>query len=326
MIRRRLIAMSGGTALTWPLASYAQQNPGVPRIGLVFPGPKAAAGPRAEAMLSGLRAVGYNAPAQIELVLRTLDGDSSRIDSLVEDVIAGKVNLLIAAGSSALNAARAATRTIPIVAIDLETDPVTSGVASSLARPDGNVTGVFLDFPDFTAEWIEFLLECNPALSRVAVLWDPATAPVQVEAVRKAAASQRIDIGIVETPSATDLESAFLTARQRDAGALVIASSPMFGARLHVLAELAMRHRLPAITLFPDFARLGGVLAYGPNLLGMWRLLGVVSGKVLRGEAPATYPIERPTKFELVLNLKTANALGLAIPASLLLRADEVIE
>jgi putative ABC transport system substrate-binding protein len=330
MKRRQFITLVGGAAaplaMLWTLAATAQQPPEVPRVGFVYPGPKAAAGPRIEAMLSGLRVSGYAAPTQVELVVRTADGDPTRIASLVEEIVAKKVNVIIANGPPVLHVARSATRTIPIVAIDLETDPVASGVAASLAHPGGNITGVFLDFPDFTAKWIEMLVESNPKLSRTAVLWDPITGPVQMESVKKAAGSLNIQLDILEVRRPSDFETAFLNASQRGAGAMVILSSPLISPNVQILAELALRHRLPAITLFPDFARTGGLLAYGPNLLGLYRLAGIVGGKVLRGANPAELPIERPTKFELVLNLRTADALGLSISASLLLRADEVIE
>jgi putative ABC transport system substrate-binding protein len=324
--RREFISTLCGAAVAWPLGARAQQAPEVPRIGFVFPGPKAAAAPRIEAMLSGLRVSGYAAPAQVEIVARAADGDPAQIVPLVTDVIAKNVNVIIANGPPVLLAARSATRTIPIVALDLETDPVASGAAASLARPGGNITGVFLDFPDFTAKWIEMLVESNPKLARAAVLWDPVTGPVQVDSVKKAGATLKVELDIVEVARPSDFDAAFLTASQRGAGAMVILSSPLIGPNVQTLAELALRHRFPAITLFPDFARAGGLLAYGPNLISLYRLVGVLAGKVLRGVNPAELPIERPTKFELVLNARTAGALGISVPTSLLLRADEVIE
>ena len=183
----------------WPFSVGAQQIPeGVPRVGFVYPGSKEAAVSRIEAIISGLRVSGYAAPAQIELVARTADGDPARIVPLVEELIAKNVNLIIANGPPVLHVARLAIRTIPIVALDLETDPVASGVATSLGRPGGNITGAFLDFPDFTTKWIELLVENNPKLSRVAVLWDPVTGPVQVELVKKVAGSLKIQLVTLE--------------------------------------------------------------------------------------------------------------------------------
>jgi putative ABC transport system substrate-binding protein len=326
MRRREFLAVLGGVA-AWPFSVRAQPTPeGVPRVGFVYPGPKEAAASRIEAIMSGLRVSGYAAPAQVDFVARIADGDPARIAPLVEEIIAKNVNLIIANGPPVLHVARSATRTIPIVAIDLETDPVATGVATSLGRPGGNITGVFLDFPNFTAKWIELLVENNPKLSRMAVLWDPVTGPVQMESVKKVAESLNIQLVTLEVRRPSDFEGAFSMATQRGADAMVMLSSPLISGNVRMLAELSVRHRLPAITLFPDFARTGGFMAYGPNLLGLYRRVGVLAGKVLRGANPAELPIERPTKFELVLNLRTADALGLSIPASLLLRADEVIE
>jgi putative tryptophan/tyrosine transport system substrate-binding protein len=325
MRRRAFITLIGGAA-TWPLALHAQQAAEIPRVGFVYPGSKAAAATRIEAIMSGLRVSGYAAPAQVELVARTADGDPTRIAPLVEEILAKNVNVIIANGPPVLHVARSATRTVPIVAIDLETDPVAIGLAASLARPGGNITGVFLDFPDFTAKWIELLVESNPKLSRAAALWDPVTGPVQVESVKKAAESLNIELEILETRRTADFEGAFLIAIQRGAGAMAMLSSPLISSNVQLLAELSVGHRIPAITLFPDFARTGGLLAYGPNLLGLYRRVGVLAGNVLRGANPADLPIERPTKFELVLNLRTADVMAISIPASLLLRADEVIE
>jgi ABC-type uncharacterized transport system substrate-binding protein len=325
MRRREFISLLGGT-VAWPFTARAQQTSGIPRFGFVYQGSQAAMAVRIEAILSGLRVSGYAAPAQVEIMGRAAEGDPARIVPLVAEIIAKNVSVVMVSGPLALNAARSATRTIPVVAIDFETDPIASGVAATLARPGGNITGVFLDFPDFTAKWMEMLVESNPKLSRAAVLWDPDTGPVQLDSVRKAAKTLNVQLEVVEAHHASDFDAAFSMANQREVGALVMPSSPLIAPNVQVLAELALRHRLPAITLFPDFARAGGLLAYGPNLLSMYRLVGVAAGKVARGANPAELPIERPTKFETVLNMRTARALGISIPTSLLLRADEVIE
>ena len=199
-------------------------------------------------------------------------------------------------------------------------------MAASLARPGGNITGIFLDFPDFMAKCMELLVESNPKLSRVAVLWDLTTGTVQMESVKKAAEKMNVELDVLEVQRPSDFDTAFLMASQHGAAGMVMLSSPLVAPNVQVLAGLALRHRFPAITLFPDFGRAGGLLAYGPNLLSLHRLTGVLAGKVLRGANPGELPIERPTKFETVLNMRTAHALGISIPTSLLLRADEVIE
>src|SRR5215510_15343191 len=215
MRRREFFGFVGGAVAFWPVSLRAQPSPeGVPRVGFVYPGSKEVAASRMDAIMSGLRVSGYAAPAQVELVARTADGDPARIAPLVEELIGKNVNVIIANGPPVLHIARAATRTIPIVAIDLETDPVASGVAASLGRPGSSVTGVFLDFPDFTTKWIELLRESNPKLSRMAVLWDPTTGPVQLESIKRAAGLFKIELDILEVRSASNFEDAFSAARQ----------------------------------------------------------------------------------------------------------------
>ena len=308
--RREFITLLGSAALAWPLAARAQQASEVPRVGYVYTGPKAAAASRVDAMIHGLRETGFASPAQVEIVVRLTDGDPAQIAPMVEEVVGKKVNVFVANGPAVLQVARKAAGAIPIVALDLESDPVAIGIAASLAHPGGNITGVFMDFPDFTAKWLELLVESNPKLSRVAVLWDPGTGPAQMEAVKKVAGSMKIELDILQVRVVSDFEAAFSTASQRGDGAMVILSSPLISPNVQILADLALRNHLPAITLFPDFARSGGLLAYGPNLLDLVRLIGNLTGKVLQGAKPADLPIERPSKFELVLNMRTAKALG----------------
>src|SRR6201982_4044348 len=297
MRRREFVKLFMGSAVAWPLTARAQQQTSeIPRFGFVYQGSQAAMALRIEAILSGLRVSGYAAPAKVEIMGRAAEGDPAKIDPLVAEVIANNVSVIMASGPLILNAARSATRTIPIVAIDLETDPVASGVAASLARPGGNITGVFLDFSDFTAKWMEMLVESNPKLSLAAVLWDPDTGPVQLDSVRKAARTLNVELEVLEVHRASDFDAAFLMANQRGVGAMVIPSSPLIAPNVQVLAEIALRHRLPAITLFPDFARAGGLLAYGPNLLSMYQLAGVFAGKIARGGDPGTLRSERHAK------------------------------
>jgi len=227
-----------------------------------------------------------------------------------------------------VRAALSATQTIPIVANDLESDPVDTGWAASLAHPGGNITGVFLAFPDFAAKWLGLLKDALPELSRVAVLWDPSTGLFQKKAIEDAAKSSKLKLAleIIEVRTPSDLDGAFSSAKRGGAYALVMLSSPLSSANVRKEAELAILHNLPVITLFPDFARVGGLMAYGPNLLGVFRDTGGMIAKVLQGTNPADLPIQRPTKFELVINLKTVRALGLTLPDTLVALADEVIE
>lgn len=329
MRRRYFIKVAAGSAVTWltsPLAVVAQQPANIPRIGFVYPGPAGAAAVRVDALVKGLREAGFDTPTQVEVVVRSTGGDVALLEPLVHEVFAQQVRVFVAASPAVLQVAHKAESAVPIAAIDLESDPVASGYAASLVHPGGNITGIFMDFPDFTAKWLELLLESSPKLSRVAILWDPVTGPVQLEAVKSAAALRKTEMDVFQSRSASDFESIFSTASEHGAGAIILLSSPLIATNLAVLADLALRYHLPAITLFPDFARSGGLLAYGPNLLDLFRLLGHTSGKILQGAKPADMPIERPAKFELVLNMRTAKALGLTVETGLLLRADEVIE
>ena len=321
--RRELVLALGGVAAAWPLAARAQQAGRVPRIGVVYPGPQAGAPPRIQAVLDGLRAGGHS---QVEIVLRVADGDPSRISPLVTEVIASKVDVLFAIGPAVVKAARSATQTLPIVANDLESDPVDTGWAASLAHPGGNITGVFMAFPDFATKWLGLLKETNSQLSRIAILWDPSAGLFQKQAIEAAAKASKVTLETMEVRTPSDLDGAFNSAKRGGAEAVIMLSSPLISANVRKEAELAILHNLPVITLFPDFARAGGLMAYGPNLLGAIRDAGGMIAKVLQGRKPADLPIQRPTKFELVINLKTAKALGLTLPNTLLALADEVIE
>jgi putative ABC transport system substrate-binding protein len=323
--RRELVLALGGVAATWPLAARAQQaeRGGGPRIGVLYPGPQAGAPPRVQAVLDGLRAGGYS---QVEIVLRVAEGDPSRITPLATEVITSKVDVFFAIGPAVVQAARSATQTLPIVAIDLESDPVDTGWAASLAHPGGNITGVFMAFPDFATKWLGLLKDTFPQLSHVAVLWDPSTGLFQKKAIETAAKASKLAVDTIEVRTPSDLDGAFSSAKRGGADSLVMLSSPLISANVRKEAELAILHNLPVITLFPDFARSGGLIAYGPNLLGAIRDAGGMIAKVLQGRKPAELPIQRPSKFELVINLKTAKALGLNLSDNFLTLADEIIE
>ena len=325
MRRREFMSLLGGMA-AWPAAAQGQQQTKIRTIGFLYPGATAAAPPRIAALLSGLRSGGYREPEDVEVLARITGGDSTLLASMAADLVARKVDVIVPVSPAAVRAARSATATTPIVASDLESDPVGAGFVTSVRRPGGNITGVFLDFPDFSKKWLELLKELVPQVASVAVFWDPATGTTQLKAVESAAGTLNLKLEILEVRVLADLEAAFFSATQRGAGAVLMLSSPLIGANTKLLANLASTQRLPAMTLFTDFARDGGLMAYGPNLLAFFRQQGVLAAKVLHGEKPAELPIETPTKFEFVLNLRTAKLLGINIPPSILLRADEVIE
>jgi putative ABC transport system substrate-binding protein len=323
--RREFITRLGGVAAAWPLMARAQHAKKVFQVGVLYPGLQAAMASRVAAIQSGLRAGGLSTE-QFEIVPRTTDGNPALLTSMAADLVARKVDLICAQSSAAVRAARALTDNIAIVAIDLETDPVAEGFIATPARPGGNVTGVFLDFPDFSKKWLEVLKEAVPQLTNVAVLWDPAVGSYQLKSVETAAKTLGLTLVVQEVHRSDEFELAFSSIVQKDVGAVVMLPSTIVGSATKFLADFVLKHRLPAVTLFSDFARNGGLMAYGPNLLGVVRHQGIMAAKILLGVSPAVTPIETPTKFEFVLNLKTANALGLTIPAVVLLRADEVIE
>jgi putative ABC transport system substrate-binding protein len=236
------------------------------------------------------------------------------------------VDVIIAISPSGVMAARGATSTIPIVAVDLETDPVAAGLADSLGQPGRNITGVFLDLAEVSAKCLQLLEEIIPRLGRVGVLWDPSTGPYQLAAVEKAAAAGHTVLLVHGTDTLGQVDQAFRSVREQGARATLILSSPLFAGNSAKVAEFATRDRLAAITLFPEFARNGGLLAYGPDLQALFRQGGAMARRILEGTEPRHLPIERPSRFELVINAKTARMLGLDLPTSLLAFADEVVE
>ena len=281
---------------------------------------------RVAALREGLLSGGYTAADQVEVVSHSSEGEPTRLTALAADLVQRKVDVLVPVSPSAVRAAKAATATIPILANDLESDPVASGFVASLARPGGNITGVFSDFPDFGMKWLELLKEASPSLSSTVVLRDPATSPTQLEAVQSAGKLLNVKVTVVDVPAIADMERAFKSASQRRPDAIVILASPIFGTDPKLIANLSLSHRIPTATLFPEIARAGGLIGYGPNLLGTFRQLGTMVAKVFQGLNPADLPVERPSRFELVVNLKTAAALGITIPSVVQLRADRLVE
>ena len=324
--RREFITLLGGTVAAWPAAARAQQSAKILHVGFLYPGPLAGAAPRITSFTSGLQAGGLRVPDQVIVIPSVTDGNAALLAPMATDLVARKVDAILVIGPEAVRAARAATTTIPIVAIDLESDPTDSGFISSYTRPGGNITGVFLDFPEFSKKWLEALKEAVPKISSVAVFWDSSMGATQIRAIEAAAQILNLKLVILEMRGRADVESVFKSATRQGVSALLILSSPFVSANTKLLADQALSHRLPAITLFPHFARDGGLMGYGPNFLGYFRHAGVMVARILRGADPAETPIDRPTKFEFVLNLKTAAVLGIVIPPETLLRADEVIE
>jgi putative ABC transport system substrate-binding protein len=322
MNRRELISLLGGAAV-WPLVARAQQPAGkVPRIGFLHPNDNENVG----AFIQGLRDAGYvdgkNAMVETRIYGAMLD----RLVELVNELILLKCDIIFAAGPYAIESAMRATSAIPIVGVDLESDPVASGWAKSLGHPGGNVTGFFLDLPELGGKQIELLREAVPTLSSLAVLWDSAVGLVQFRATESAAQAAKITLHSLPIRRPEDFKNAFERAREERVHGMIVLSSPIILGQRSQIAHLALETRLPTISLFTLFPKSGTLMAYGPNLPDMYKRAGAYVDRILKGANPHELPIERPSKFELVVNLKTAKALGLTIPESFLLRADEVIE
>ena len=317
--------------LVTPLAAEAQPAVKVWRIGvLAIAGPTDTPPPPPEnweGFLQGLREVGYIEGQNVAFEPRSAGGRPERFAELAADLVRLKVDLIFARGPDAVRAAKSATRfrTTPIVAIDLESDPVAARFVASLAQPGGNVTGMFLDLAELSGKQLQFLKEMIPKLSRIAALGHPTVNASQLRAVEVAAATLGMQVQTLALRDAKDLGIAFETATRERAGALVIVGSPLSLLHRTQIGNLALKHHLPAIAPIRPHVEAGGLMSYGPNLSDMFRRCGVYVGKILSGAKPADLPIERPTKFELVINLKTAKALGLTIPPSLLARADQLI-
>jgi putative ABC transport system substrate-binding protein len=247
------------------------------------------------------------------------------LPALALDLVRANVDVIACGGSASVKALMSATRKIPVVAVDLETDPVASGFAVSLAHPAGNLTGFFLDLPEFSAKRLQILKETLPKVTRVAAIWDPAMEEGPIRAVRNAARGLNLRVFVIEVPHGSDLDAAFKTAYERKVGAVLNMHSPGLDAYKPQILQLAARYRLPLIALFSGFATDGALLSYGPNVEDLTSRMADYVDKILKGSRPGDLPIESPAKFDFVVNVRTAKILGLSIPQTILTRADEVI-
>ena len=321
-----LVTLSLG-ALAGPATVLAEQAPKAVRIGVLRPAPDDAVFQRNfEPFRQFLQKNGYVEGRNLAIEYRVRAGSAGEMNALAADLVRLNPSAILAIAPAGVQAAAKATRTTPIVAVDLETDPIAAAFALSLARPGGNITGLFMDFPELAGKWLELLREAAPKASRVAVLWDPATGPVLLRAAEAAAGVLRAQLQPLEARRPEDFDGAFRSAVRQRAGALLILTSPVFNSARRQIADLAAKHRLPAIMGFPGFAEDGGLMAYGPHLESMFHQAAGIMLKVLKGTPPGEIPLERPTRFELIINLKTAKALGISFPLSIRARADQVIE
>ena len=327
-LRRTLVA----AALVWPQALLHAQpaRPAgkVPRIGYFSNSSQVRAAPMLEAFRQGLRELGLGDADRITIEYRFADGRVERLPDLAAELVRGQVDLIVAQGTSAAVAARKATASIPIVGIFLA-DPVRLGLAASLARPGANLTGLAFGVgTDLITKSLELLKEAAPAARRVAVLTNPGNPghADTFESLAKAGRLLALELQFLQAGSAAEIDLAFAAMVRERATALLVAPDPLFGLHRVRLAELAAKHRLPTMYGQRENVDAGGLLSYGPSLVALARRAASYVDKILKGAKPGELPIEQPTTFELVVNLKTAKALGLTIPQSLLLRADEVIE
>ena len=327
MKRREFILAVGGAA-AWPLAARAQQAGKVPRIGYLSPVGRTGAVFRDEAFQQGLRELGYVDGANIVIEYRFAEGKFDRLPALAAELVQLKVDVIVAVVTQASLAARNATKTIPIVMAGVS-DPAGSGLIANLARPGGNVTGTSSQTSEVVGKSLEFLKEAVPGIGRVAGLWNPANAVFQAQMLKEAetaAAALKLQLKSFGARDADELDAAFAAILQERADALLVFADPFIVLHQARVVDFALKRRLPAIYGIKEYAAAGGLMTYGPNMEGQFRRAASYVDRILKGAKPADLPVEQPTQFELVINLKTAKALGITIPTTLLGRADQVIE
>jgi putative tryptophan/tyrosine transport system substrate-binding protein len=327
MDRRRFISAVTLSLLTAPLAAQAQQAGKVRRIGYIDQGSAARNRPYFEAFRQGLRDLGWVEGQNVAIEVRFAEGKTDQLPTLAAELVRLKVDLIVTSSTPAALAAKHATTTIPIV-IGFAADPVGSGLVASLARPGGNITGWTHQGLELRAKYLGLLKEAVPKATRFGVLWNPTNqihGPT-LKLIEAAAQKLKVELHLVGVQDPKEIESTFSALVGKRVEALVVFPDGMFIAQTPLIIALAARSRLPAMYGVREYAEAGGLMAYGANLSDMHRRGATYVDKILKGAKPADLPVEQPTKFELVINLKTAKALGLTIPPSLLLRADELIQ
>ena len=324
MNRRAFIGVIAGSVLASARSVAAQPKGRVYRVGFLFPG---SPGLGIAAFEPAIRSLGWVPGQNLILEQRYAHGDLSRLPALAAELVGLKVDVILVS-SLAIPAARAATRTIPTIMAFAVDDPVEEGWAASLARPGGNLTGVTLHAPELAGKRLELLKGVLPGMRRVGVLaWPRPGGLGQVRAAEAAARSLNLQMHVVEVQATAQYDGAVETLKRDGADALLVLSSSTFFAERRRIADLAIKHRLPLVAPFREVAESGGLMAYGPNIVELWKQrVPVYVDRLLKGAKPGDVPIEQPTKYELVVNLKTAKTLGLTIPPTLELRADQVIE
>ncbi len=327
MRRREVMLVLCSTAAAWPRALRAQQK-SMPVIGFLSARSASVSAPLVSAFRQGLRETGFTEGQNVAIEYRWADGRYDRLPALAADLVSRKVDLIATSGGpSSAQAAKLATATIPITFV-LGTDPVELGLVASLARPGGNLTGVSMLMTELNAKRLELLSELVPQARVIALLVNPdyPGAEGMMREVQEAARTTGVQILNLKARTEGEIDAAFRTLVQRHADALLIGNDPFFDGRIAQLVTLTGRYAVAAIQSGRDFPDSGGLMSYGTSLTAVYRQLGTYAGKILKGAKPADLPVQQPTRFELVINLKTAKALGLTVPQSILARADEVIE
>jgi putative tryptophan/tyrosine transport system substrate-binding protein len=326
--RRAFLGTLAGGLLATPRVSEAQQAAKIARLGILGAG--SATGLRLEAFIQGLRDLGYVEGRNLVIEYRNHEGKEERLPALAAELVALKVDVILAVSTLPALAAKKVTRTLPIV-FAAAADPVTSGLVTSLARPGGNVTGMSAVAPELVGKCLELLKQAVPGVSRGAVLWQPGAPDERTDKdmlMEAEVASRTLGVRLqaVKARGPEDFDRAFSDVAKARAGALIVLTSVMFNNERRRLVDLAAKNRLPTVYPQRDFVDVGGLMSYGPNGPDLFRRAATLVDKILKGAKPADLPVEQPRKFELVINLKTAKALGLTIPQSVLGRADEVIQ
>jgi putative ABC transport system substrate-binding protein len=325
MLRREFITFFGGAAVAWPLRALAQQ-PKIPVVGFLNGGTPDGYAPYVTGFLHGLNETGYVEGKNVTVDYQWAGGQYDHAQAMAADLVRRKV-AVIAANTPMSPVAKASTTEIPIVFVNTG-DPVMAGLVTSFNQPGGNVTGVSLFGPELETKRLELLDQLIVGTTPIDVLVNPANpaAEFQLRKLQEAAGVIKRQIDIVRASTAFDIETAFEIAAQNRAGGLLVVQDPFYNSRREQLVALAARHKQPVIYPLREFAEIGGLISYGHDLADGYRQMGVYVGRILRGEKPANLPVVQPTKFEFVINLKTAKALGLTVPPSLLTAADVVIE
>jgi putative ABC transport system substrate-binding protein len=325
MNRREFITVIGGAAVSWPLAAHAQQK-AMPVIGyLHFAAP--AYTPTATAFLQGLSETGYVEGQNVAIEYRWAEGQYDRLPAMAADLVGRKVDLIAAFGPPPAKAAKSATSTIPIV-FEVGNDAVEAGLVASLARPGGNATGLSILFTQLTPKRLELLCELIPQAKTIALLVNPnsPTAEPSIRGAQEAARAKGVQLSILNASTESEIDAAFATFVNLQADGLIIAADPFFDTRREQLVAPAAHYKVPTIYFERAFSTAGGLISYGTSLPAVYRQMGIYAGRILKGEKPADLPVEQPTKFEMIINLKTAKVLGLTVPPKLIFTADEVIE